>query len=73
METNKKSKAFLYIHIWTIWIVLYFKLLAVYSKVLQKSINGLYRFEHLVVIDLSRVDKNNMINKIWNDKNDTIW
>ena len=43
------------------------------TKLLWKSINSLYRFKRLVVIDLSRVDKNDMINEIWNNKNDMIW
>ena len=37
--------------------------------------NGLYHFEHLVVIDLFRLDKNGLTKAIWNDefdKNDTI-
>ena len=30
------------------------------TKLLRKSINGLYCFERLVVLDLSRVDKNDL-------------
>ena len=39
-------------------------------KLLRKSINGLYRFERFVVIDLSRLNKNSSIKAIWNDKFD---
>ena len=41
-------------------------------KRLQKPINGLYRVERLVVINLSRLDKNGSINGLQNDKNDRI-
>ena len=38
------------------------------NKLLRKSINGPYRLERIVVIDLSRLDKNSSINEIWDDK-----
>ena len=41
------------------------------TKFLRKPINGLYRFERLVVIDLSRLDKNGSINGLQNDKINT--
>ena len=41
-------------------------------KFLQKSINSLYLFECLVVIDLSRVDKNDTDNGLKNNKNNKI-
>ena len=42
------------------------------TKLLRKPINGLYHFERLVVINLSRLDKNGSINGLQSDKNDTI-
>ena len=51
------------------------QLLLIGGKPLRKPINGLYRFEWLVVINLLRLDKNGSIKAIRNnkfDKNDTI-
>ena len=40
------------------------------TKLMGKSINGPYRFEQLIGKFLSRLDKDDMIHAIWNDKND---
>ena len=42
-----------------------------HTKLLRKLINGVFHFEQLVVVDLSRLDKNGSINGLQKDKNDT--